>query len=282
MQGVLKRWTWRAGLAGGLMVAFSAAVSAPSDTANALGGITPDVDTSSTSLLEDSTDLAHIRAAFAAQFPEIALTGIAATPFPGLYELQIGRDLIYTNAQVTYLLQGSLIDVQSRLNLTEQRLLALNQVDFASLPLDLAIRQVQGSGKHQLVVFEDPNCRYCKLLHETLAQMDDVTIYTFLFPILSEDSAIKARDIWCAQDRAQTWQDWMRKGEVPATAQCDTPIPELLTLGRELRIRGTPALFFADGSQVSGALPLQALQEKFEQVETKQQEAKQQAATQGG
>jgi len=257
-------------------------MSAPSTAAPDIATpdtITPDAAVSSTPRQEDHVqdDLARIRAVFAAQFPEIPLTGVAATPFPGLYELQIGRDLIYTDAQVTYLLQGSLIDVQLRKDLTEERLLALNQVDFASLPLDLAIRQVQGSGKHQLVVFEDPNCRYCKLLHETLAQMDDVTIYTFLFPILSEDSVIKARDIWCAQDRVQAWQDWMRKGEAPATAQCDTPIPRLLTLGRELRIRGTPALFFADGSQVGGVLALQALQEKFKQVE-----AATQTATQGG
>jgi len=213
-------------------------------------------------------DLAKVRQAFLEQFPNVPLTGVAATPFAGVYELHVGQDLLYTDAQLSYLMQGALIDVASRTDLTAQRLQTLNRVEFSTLPLDLAIKQVHGTGKRQIVVFEDPNCRYCKMLHQTLAQMDDVTVYTFLFPILSEDSAVKARDIWCAPNRVQAWQDWMRSGQVPATAQCDTPISTLLALGRDLRINGTPALFFTDGSRVSGALPLEALQDKLNTVET--------------
>jgi len=215
--------------------------------------------------------LDDVRQAFTARFPGVPLHGVAATPFAGVYELHIGHDLIYTDAQVNYLMQGTLIDVQTRTDLTAQRLQVLDRTEFSSLPLELAIKQVHGSGEHKLVVFEDPNCRYCKMLHQTFAQMDDITVYTFLFPILSEDSAIKARDIWCAPDRTLAWQDWMREGQVPATAQCDTPIPTLLTLGRELRINGTPALFFADGSRVSGALPLESLRTKLKQVTLKAQ-----------
>jgi len=217
---------------------------------------------------DEDAALTQVRAAFHARFPSFPLEGVSTTPFPGLYELRIGDTLIYTNAQVDYLMQGSLIDAQSRSDLTEQRQQALNRVEFSELPLELAIRQVHGSGTRQLVLFEDPNCGYCKMLQKTLAQMDDITIYTFLFPILSEDSAIKARNIWCAANQTQVWQDWMRKGKVPATAECDnTPMSTLLTLGQKMRVRGTPAIIFADGSQVAGALPLEALEEKLEQVE---------------
>jgi len=220
------------------------------------------------SAASEDAALKQVRQAFTARFPSFPLEGVAVTPFPDLYELRIGDELIYTNAQVDYLMQGSLIDAQSRADLTEQRLQALNHVEFSELPLELAIRQVHGSGKRQLVLFEDPNCGYCKMLQKTLKQVDDITIYTFLFPILSEDSAIKARNIWCAPNRTQVWQDWMRKGEVPATATCDnTPMSTLLALGKKMRVRGTPALIFADGSQVGGALPLEALQEKLERVE---------------
>jgi len=212
--------------------------------------------------------LAHVRQAFTARFPSFPLEGVATTPFPGLYELHIGGELIYTNAQVDYLMQGSLIDAQSRTDLTEQRQQALNHVAFSELPLELAIRQVHGSGTRQIVLFEDPNCGYCKMLQKTLTQVDDITIYTFLFPILSEDSAIKARNIWCASNRTQVWQDWMRQGMVPATAECDnTPMSTLLALGKKMRVRGTPEIIFADGSQVSGALPLKALEEKLDRVE---------------
>jgi len=254
----------RAVLAGSLAAAISLGMTAAAQT------VQPSESPSSaaTTVAAEPDDLSRIRATFLAHFPDVALTSVAATPFPDVYELLIDDELIfYTNAQLAYLIQGALIDVQSRTDLTEQRLQAMNRVDFSTLPLDLAIKQVQGSGKHTLVAFEDPNCGYCKQLHQTLMQLDDVTVYTFLFPILSEDSAIKARDVWCAPNRVQVWQDWMRKGQIPATAQCDTPISTLLTLGQTLRVRGTPALFFADGSHVSGALPLDRLRAKLDQVE---------------
>jgi len=247
---------WATGLALGLITG-SAAQSTPETIAAPASAVT-----------SPEQDLAKVRQAFAERFPDVPLSGVAATPFAGVYELHVGQDLLYTDAQVSYLMQGALIDVASRTDLTAQRLQTLNRVEFSTLPLDLAIKQVHGAGTRQLVVFEDPNCRYCKLLHQTLAQMDDITVYTFLFPILSEDSATKARNIWCAPNRVQVWQDWMRNGQAPATVQCDTPIQTLLALGRDLRINGTPALFFTDGSRVSGALPLEALQDKLNAVET--------------
>jgi len=257
---------------GGLVAAMSATITVAAQTLLPSLDSTPSptaiVSTAKTTETPASDKLFQIREAFLAHFPGVTLTGVTATPFPDVYELLIENELIfYTNAQFDYLMQGALIDVQSRTDLTEQRLQALNRVDFSSLPLNLAIEQVQGSGKHKLVVFEDPNCGYCKQLQKTLMQMDDVTVYTFLFPILSEDSVIKARDIWCAPNRTQAWQDWMRNGQISATAQCDTPIETLLALGQKLRVRGTPAIFFADGSHVGGALPLERLRAKLDQVE---------------
>jgi len=258
---MFKPWCFQVALAATLALSLTTGAAAQSSTETVAS---PTV----ASIQNDTTpDLAKVRQAFVAQFPDIPLSGVTTTPFAGVYELHIGQDLFYTDAQVNYLMQGTLIDVASRTDLTEQRLQILNRVAFSTLPLDLAIKQVHGTGQRQLVVFEDPNCRYCKLLHQTLAQMDDITIYTFLFPILSEDSAVKARNIWCAPNRVQVWQDWMRNGQVPETAQCDTPIETLLALGQKLRINGTPALFFIDGSRVSGALPLEALQEKLNTVE---------------
>jgi len=213
--------------------------------------------------------LATVRQAFLLRYPEINKVEVATTPFSGLYELRVGGDLLYADAQVNFLLQGTLIDAQSRTDLTEKRQQALNRVEFAALPLELAIKQVRGAGTHQIAVFEDPNCRYCKTLHKTLAQMDDITVYTFLFPILSEDSGQKARNVWCAVDRAQVWQDWMLRAQIPPEANCETPIQTLLALGQNLRLRGTPAIFFTDGSRVSGALPLDALRARLAQVASK-------------
>ena len=116
------------------------------------------------------------------------------------------------------------------------------------------------------MAFEDPNCGYCKRLHETLNEVDNVTVYTLLYPILSPDSHEKSRNIWCAPDRVAAWRAWMLEGVTPPEAKCDTPIEEIAALGRKMTIRGTPALFFADGSRVNGAMPLTALVEKLDAV----------------
>lgn len=205
-----------------------------------------------------------ITRAFEQRFPGIHVDAIRVTPMAGIYEIQVGMDLLYTDAQVDYVLQGSLIDAKARRDLTAERLEVLQQVAFDSLPLDHAIRQVKGTGARKVAVFEDPNCGYCKQLHRTLEDVDNVTVYTFLFPILAPDSTTKARDIWCAADPAKAWKAWMLKGELPAAADCQTPIQDNLALGRKLNVQGTPALFFADGSRVNGAMPLDALKKKLD------------------
>lgn len=207
--------------------------------------------------------LASIKANFEKRFPGLQISGVKPTPFKGLYEVQIGMDLVYADADVNFLLQGSLIDAQSRQDLTAARLAKLSEVGFDTLPLDLAIKQVKGTGQHKMAVFEDPNCGYCKLFHKTLKGIDNTTVYTFLFPILSADSEAKARNVWCAKDQAKTWADWMNDGKVPANAECSTPIDKILALGRKLMVQGTPAIIFADGSRVNGALPLEALKTKL-------------------
>ncbi|HEU0230178.1 MAG TPA: DsbC family protein [Burkholderiaceae bacterium] len=210
-----------------------------------------------------NSTLDGIRKMFESRFPGVEVAGVRPTPFKGLYEIQIGMDVIYTDAKVDYVLQGSLVDAKTRTDLTAARLAKLAEVPFDSLPLDLAIKQVRGNGQRKMAVFEDPNCGYCKLLHRTLQQVDNVTVYTFLFPVLAPDSIVKARDIWCAKDRARAWEDWMVDGKAPADATCDTPINKILALGRKLMVQGTPAIIFADGSRVNGTLPLAALNEKL-------------------
>lgn len=208
-----------------------------------------------------------VRKSFELRFPGIEIVAVVPTRFAGIYEVQIGTDVLYTDAEVNYVLQGSLIDAKSRVDLTAARLEELSRVEFSSLPLELAVKQVKGDGSRRIAVFEDPNCGYCKRLHQTLQSVDNVTVYTFLFPILSPDSTVKARNIWCAEDRAATWKAWMLEGKTPPDLTCETPIETTLALGRKLQVQGTPAIFFADGSRVNGALPLDALTRKLDSVQ---------------
>lgn len=208
----------------------------------------------------------QVRKDFDERFPGLGVTEVSTTPFPGLFEIRIGTDLLYVDGEVNYVLQGSLIDAKSRRDLTAQRIARLSEVDFDALPLNDAIKQVKGDGSRRIAVFEDPNCGYCKLFHQTLQDIDNVTVYTFLYPILSPDSHTRSRNIWCADDRAAVWKDWMVNGAQPAVAECETPIEANLELGRGLMVTGTPAIFFADGSRVNGAMPGQALEEKLSEV----------------
>jgi len=215
--------------------------------------------------------LQAVQTAFAQRFGNVAVSAVRRTPFAGLFEVQLGVNLVYTDAQARYVLDGVLIDAASRQNLTEARLQALAQEVQANLPLELAVKQVKGevkgenkeNGGRWIAIFEDPNCGYCKQLRRSLEAIDNLTIYSFLYPILSPDSREKARDIWCAGNPVQSLDDWMLRGTVPARSECDAPLEKILALGQQLMVRGTPAIFFDDGDRADGALPLAALQARL-------------------
>ena len=144
------------------------------------------------------------------QFPKI--DEITKTPIPGVYELRVGTDLYYTDEQGNYIIEGQLIDTKTRVNLTEERIAKLTAIDFKTLPLKDAMVWKQGTGERKLVVFADPNCGYCKKFERDLQAVKDVTVYTFLYPILGGDSPEKSKQIWCAKDNTKAWRDWMLKG----------------------------------------------------------------------
>jgi len=195
------------------------------------------------------------------QFPKI--DEISKTPIPGLFEVRIGNEILYSDEQGNYLIQGNLIDTKTRADLTEARLSKLSAIDFASLPLKDAVVIKQGNGTRRMAVFGDPNCGYCKRFERDLANLQDVTIYTFLYPILGPDSSAKSKDIWCAKDSAKTWRAWMVDGVTPpkSMGSCDTAALERnVELGKKHRVQGTPAVVFEDGTRVPGAIPPERLE----------------------
>ena len=180
---------------------------------------------------------------------------INPTPMQGLYEVRIGTDLFYTDAKGNYLIQGELIDTKARRNITEDRINKLTELQFKDLPLKDAFTIVRGKGERKLAVFEDPNCGYCKRFERDMQKVDNVTIYMFLYPILSPDSAEKSRNIWCAKDKVAAWQDMMLRDKTPAAASCDVnALQRNLALGKKHKITGTPTLIFADNTRVPGAI----------------------------
>ena len=184
----------------------------------------------------------------------------------GLYEVYAEGNIFYTDEKMTAIVvSGQLIDGKNMKNVTEDRMKKLTAIRFNELPLDRAIKQVRGDGKRVLATFEDPNCGYCKRLAKDLAKLENVTIYTFLYPILSEDSVRKSKQIWCSSDRAKAWNDWMIDGRTPAGKDdCDTQaVGKNQEFGRKLNITGTPTMFFVDGERVPGAMALDRIEQKL-------------------
>ncbi|MEJ7931048.1 DsbC family protein [Ramlibacter sp. AN1015] len=201
---------------------------------------------------------ATIRKNLAERIPQLsAIEEVSKTPMPGLWEVRIGSDILYTDAQGNFLIQGALMDLRTKRNLTEDRMDKLMAVDFDALPLKDAFTVVRGNGKRKLAVFQDPNCGYCKRFERDLQKVDNVTIHMFLYPILGADSTEKSRNIWCAKDKGKTWTDWMVRDQLPpeAAGSCDAAaLGRNVEFGRKYKISGTPTLIFADGSRVPGAL----------------------------
>ena len=194
---------------------------------------------------------------------------VAKTPYSGLYEVKIGAEIVYTDAEGKYIFIGRIVEAESSKYLTEARLEEVNKIKFADLPLDLAAKSVKGNGKRVIAVFEDPNCGYCKRFRKTLSEINDVTVYTFMYPILGDDSKIKVKNIWCSADRAKAWDDWMLNAKVPAAApsSCSAAANDkVIEIGRKLGVSGTPTVFFTDGTRVPGALEAKKLEAKLASI----------------
>ncbi|VVE16402.1 thiol:disulfide interchange protein [Pandoraea horticolens] len=197
------------------------------------------------------------------------IKSVARTPIPGLYEVSIGGEIMYTDEKGQYvILGGNIIDTKTRQNLTEARQSVLNKVDFAKLPLDRAIKYVKGNGSRKIAVFSDPNCPYCKRFEDSLknSKLDNITVYTFLYPVLGPDSDAKSKAIWCASDPLKAWHDWMLDKKAPPTssAKCDdNAVKQNVALGHEYNVTGTPTIILSDGRRLPGAVPAEQLEKEL-------------------
>ena len=213
-----------------------------------------------------AAQLAALKQKLSQRMPQLPpIEGGRTTSMAGLIELRAGGHIFYTDAAGDHLIDGQLIDVRTQRNLTEARLDEINQVDFNALPLRDAVVWKSGNGKRRMVVFSDPNCGYCKRLERDIQKLKDVTVYTLMIGILGDDSRVKADQIWCAKDRTQAWLSWMLDGEAPprALGQCGSPLQRNMALAQKLRVNGTPAIFFEDGSRLPGAASQQTMEQRL-------------------
>ncbi len=198
--------------------------------------------------------------------PGTIIDGVTRTGFFGLFEVRYqansGTEIVYTDEKVTYIFAGSVIDGRSLDNLTQERLEVLATIKFDDLPVASSIKLVNGNGKRRIAYFADPNCGFCKKFErESLSQLKDATIFIYVYPILSPDSMVKSKSIWCSPDRLKAWNDWMIKGQPPTVAgTCETPIEAVRAIGQRMRVNATPTIFLSNGRRMPGAIPLAQLE----------------------
>ena len=194
----------------------------------------------------------------------VKVSSVAKSGYLGLYEVYAEGQIVYTDEKVTAIVGGPLFDAKTMKNVTSERMQKLTAIKFSDLPLEYAVKQVRGDGKRILASFEDPNCGYCKRFERDLQQINNVTVYLFLYPILSPDSAEKSRNIWCSKDQATAWQDQMVRDKPAPAASCDTSaLQRNLAFGKKYKITGTPTLIFANGTRVPGAIGAQEVEKRL-------------------
>ncbi len=214
-----------------------------------------------------NADETAIKKTLLEKFPGAAIASITKTPYSGLYEVLIDGQIAYTDENAHYLFVGSVVDLKTRQNLTNERLEKLNAVKFDSLPFADAIKTVKGNGKRKLAIFSDPDCPYCRKLEQELTKVSNVTIYTFLYPIVSlhPDANANAKAIWCAPDRNKAWDDAMLRGVMPKNnGGCKNPVESNIALGNKYRVTGTPTLIFENGQRVPGMVPADKVNEMLD------------------
>ncbi len=215
---------------------------------------------------------AVIKKAIAERLPGFKVDEARPTAMPGLWEIRTGTEVRYTDAAGNFLIEGELMDLRTKKNLTEERVTKLTAIDFANLPLKDAVVWKTGNGKRRIAVFADPNCGYCKRFERSLQDVKDVTVYTFVIPILGPDSTEKARAIVCAKDQTTAWRSWMLDGAVPPKPEgkCDDSATERnLAFSRRHHINGTPAILFEDGTRVPGAISAEQVERKLQTLSGK-------------
>jgi thiol:disulfide interchange protein DsbC len=220
-------------------------------------------------------DEAQIRKALEPKLGGAKIEGVQPAPIQGLWEVRFRTDegmrLVYTDAAGSYVIDGNIYDLRRNRDLTAERLRQLNAIKFESLPLDLAVKVQRGNGKRVLAMFSDPYCPACRQFERTLAQLDDITVYVFMYPVIRPENADHSRAVWCSPDRAKAWLELAAapRPKVPeVSASCANPVDKVLETGRKLGVNSTPTLFLANGERLSGGLAAGDLKELLERSAT--------------
>ncbi len=203
--------------------------------------------------------------------PSASTIAISETPVPGLLQAQIENEIVYISSDGKYLVQGALLDIDARVNLTDQARAGLRRTLFDGVenPREIVFSP-EGEPDYSLVVFTDIDCGYCRKLHN---EIDDYTaagieVRYMAFPRagIGSPSYEKYVSVWCAEDQ-QAALTLAKNGSEPEPLQCDNPVLEQYEIGQQAGVTGTPAIITADGTLIPGYMPAQALRARLDALQ---------------
>ena len=187
--------------------------------------------------------------------------------FPGFYSVSKGNEVIFLSADMKFLINGDVREVDANRSITEE-LRAANRpkIDPAQLEVKDAIKM--GNGPRKLYVFADPDCPFCQQLEKEIATLKDVTVYVFPMPLdsLHPNARRISESIWCSINGAGAWRDYLTAGKEPVPGTCANPLDRNIALAQRLGIAGTPAIIFADGELVPGAIAAARIEAKLNSI----------------
>lgn len=206
------------------------------------------------------------------------IEAVQPSPIPGLMEIRFrtsqGIQIIYTDLKGENIVQGEIFDSKTGRNLTDERISKLSAIKFDSLPLDKAVKIVRGNGKRVAAMFSDPYCPACQSFEQTLQQVDDMTLYIFMFPVIRPERIDDSKSIWCSPDRSKAWLDLALRKKAPAPATCDNPVESIVALGQTIGVRATPTLFFENGERQQGGMSANDLRMRMDLAAKESRQAK--------
>lgn len=214
-----------------------------------------------------ATDYAAVEERIAGLVGDMNQVAISDSAIPGVVQVRIGGDIVYLSQDGRYLIQGNIVDMDTRINLTDAARSDVRREQLASLDASDLVTFGNSDAEFEVLVFTDPDCGFCRRMHESVEEYarEGITIHYVAYPRAGVGSSTydKLVSVWCADDQ-QAAMDIAKLGQTPPRAQCDNPVADQYRLGQALGVTGTPSILTFNGDIIPGYVPPAQLRERLE------------------
>jgi len=194
---------------------------------------------------------------------------IAETPIDGILQIRLGSEIVYMTADARYLMQGRLLDLDTRQDLTDQAKSEVRRELIANIDESEMVSYGPEDAAHEIMVFTDVDCGFCRKLHQEIPQYSEagIKIHYLAFPRagLASNTFNKMQSVWCAEN-PNAAMDIAKAGDEPEPASCDSPVDSQYQLGQSIGVTGTPAIVTMNGDLIPGYVPPDDLRARLEQL----------------